>query len=146
MFARVYNVTTRKILVPSRCRKRSFAGLPDANNEKWTLHDGITLSERCIAKLKNVAQDGSFLRVSVEGGGCSGFQYKYELDTNVTDEDRVFEADCVKVVVDNISLNYLKGSTLDYEQQLIRSAFRIVHNPIAEQGCSCGASFSTKIE
>lgn len=59
---------------------------------------------------------------------------------------RVFEKDNVKIVIDSTSLEYINGSTVEYEEQLIRSAFKITNNPLAEEGCSCGASFSIKIE
>ncbi|XP_023237923.1 iron-sulfur cluster assembly 2 homolog, mitochondrial-like [Centruroides sculpturatus] len=105
----------------------------------------LILSDKCIQKLRSVAKDGHFLRIGVDGGGCSGFQYKFELDTKINDDDKVFEQGDVKVVVDEISLQYIKGSTLDYHEELIRSAFRIINNPLAAQGCSCGASFNIKI-
>ncbi len=78
------------------------------------------------------------LRVIVEGGGCSGFQYKMELSDDVNDKDKIF-ADTV--VTDDISIPFLKGTTISFEKGLIGSEFKL-DNPNAKQGCGCGTSFS----
>ena len=86
--------------------------------------------------------DQSMLRITVDPGGCAGFQYKLDFDTEVDQqEDTVFEKDGAKVVIDNISLNLISGSTLDYKQEMIGASFAIT-NPSASSGCGCGNSFS----
>ncbi|KFV79235.1 hypothetical protein N308_04986, partial [Struthio camelus australis] len=86
-------------------------------------------------------------RLQVEGGGCSGFQYKFSLDTVIHPDDRQGQTGGVggaRVVVDVDSLAFVKGSLVDFSQELIRSSFQVVSNPQAEKGCSCGTSFSIK--
>ena len=84
------------------------------------------------------SKDALMLRVTVEGGGCSGFQYKLELTEDKTDKEEVFKD---AVVTDNISLPFLAGSTVKFDQGLIGSEFKI-ENPNAVSGCGCGTSFS----
>jgi len=103
----------------------------------------IVIADSCVKRLKDI--DEPRLRVVVEGGGCSGFQYKFEVDVVVDpSSDRVFAKDGVEVVVDETSLDLIRGSVVEFHSELIRSAFRIAANPLAEKGCSCGASFSVK--
>jgi len=129
-----------------RARQPLLQGLARKSTTNET-SQGILLSDTCVKKLKEIS-DGQVLRVTVEGGGCSGFQYKFDFESGPVDEedDRLFERDGAKVVIDSTSLEYLNGSTVDYHTELIRSAFRIVNNPLAEQGCSCGASFTIKLD
>ncbi|KAH8383274.1 hypothetical protein KR009_007657, partial [Drosophila setifemur] len=105
----------------------------------------IVVSESCQKRLREICVDGLFLRVTVEGGGCSGFQYKFDLDKKLNEDDRQFGEGQAKVVVDTISLEYCSGATIDYHSELIRAGFRMVANPLAEQGCSCGSSFAIKL-
>ena len=81
------------------------------------------------------------LRLSVSGGGCSGFQYGFAFDDAVNEDDKLFEKDGVKVVVDEVSLDFLAGSELDYVEELGSAAFK-VRNPQATSSCGCGSSFS----
>ena len=82
----------------------------------------------------------AILRLSVEGGGCSGFQYKFGLADGVDGEDAVSETDGVRLVVDPVSLDLVSGSVVDFVESLGGAAFR-VENPQAAAGCGCGSSF-----
>ncbi|CAM4570812.1 iron-sulfur cluster assembly 2 homolog, mitochondrial isoform X1 [Lepidochelys kempii] len=105
----------------------------------------IYLTNSCVKRLLEIIEGSEFLRLQVEGGGCSGFQYKFSLDTVINPDDRVFEQSGARVVVDVDSLAFVKGAMVDFSQELIRNSFQVVSNPQAEQGCSCGTSFSVKL-
>ena len=83
----------------------------------------------------------AILRLSVDGGGCAGFTYKFELAEGQDDEDSVAETDGVKLVVDPVSLNLVRGSAVDFVEDLGGASFK-VENPNAASGCGCGSSFS----
>ena len=104
---------------------------------------GLTpAAARRVAEI--LAQEGNpalRLRVSVSGGGCSGFQYGFNLDGTRTDEDLVVERDGVEVLVDTTSMDLLRGAVLDYVEDLVGSAFQI-KNPNATSSCGCGNSFA----
>jgi iron-sulfur cluster assembly accessory protein len=96
---------------------------------------------RRVAEIVANEPQGTMLRVSVEGGGCSGFQYKFDLVTETTDEDIVLEKLGAKVLIDPVSLEYMSGSDIDYVDDLIGASFQI-RNPVASASCGCGTSFS----
>lgn len=104
---------------------------------------GITDSAaRRIAALKTQeAAEGAFLRIAVSGGGCSGFQYGLSFDDQRNPDDSVFEKDGVAVIVDDVSLDLLQGSEVDFVEDLIGASFQI-KNPNAASSCGCGNSFS----
>ncbi len=109
-----------------------------------TLDTPVTVTERAarrIAKIVSKEPDGTMLRVSVEGGGCSGFQYKYDLVTAKEDDDFVIERDGATVLIDQISAQYLEGSEIDFVDDLMGQSFQI-SNPNATASCGCGTSFS----
>uniref|UniRef100_A0A0N5A539 Iron-sulfur cluster assembly 2 homolog, mitochondrial n=1 Tax=Parastrongyloides trichosuri TaxID=131310 RepID=A0A0N5A539_PARTI len=107
----------------------------------------LKLTDKCIQRLKEVLKKDEFLRVEVQGGGCSGFEYKFRFDQKLDkNQDIVFGKDKAKVVVDDVSMEYLKGATLDYTSELLRTSFKIINNPIAEKGCSCGSSFAPRLD
>lgn len=97
---------------------------------------------RRVAELMRAEKnDGLMLRIAVSGGGCSGFQYGFSFDDTVRDDDLTFERDGVRVVVDDVSLDLLNGSEIDYVEELIGASFQ-VKNPNATASCGCGTSFS----
>lgn len=104
----------------------------------------ITLTENAVGKLKDLfAEENNpnlLLRVFVQGGGCSGFQYGFTFDETRSEDDFDLEAE-VPVVVDSMSMQYLQGATIDYKEDLMGASFSIV-NPQAVSTCGCGSSFS----
>lgn len=105
----------------------------------------VTISERAARRISALIagenNDALMLRVTVSGGGCSGFQYGFTLDHALSEEDRTFSRDGVKVVIDDVSLDLLKGSEIDFVEDLIGSYFSI-KNPNASSTCGCGTSFA----
>ena len=110
----------------------------------------VRLTEAAERRLRSVASSGQRLRVTVDGGGCSGFEYKFALEEAGSWEsqpgDREFGSPGAVVVVDELSLEYMRGAAIDYQEELIKSAFRVTENPLAEKGCSCGSSFALKMD
>ena len=104
----------------------------------------ITLSPSAAARVAIIAgKQGkpAVLRLSVEGGGCSGFQYRFGLADGIEADDRIAETDGVQLVVDPVSLDLVSGGVVDYVESLGGAAFR-VENPNATAGCGCGSSFA----
>lgn len=102
-----------------------------------------TLTEAAAARVAAIARKQArpaILRLSVEGGGCSGFQYKFDLADSPVDDDTISETGGVRLVVDAVSLDLVAGSTVDFVESLGGAAFR-VENPQAAAGCGCGSSF-----
>ena len=105
----------------------------------------ITLSEHALARVKRLLSEAEEsdlnLRVFVTGGGCSGFQYGFTFDSLVADDDAVVSVDGVSVLVDALSIQYVHGSEVDYEEGLAGARF-VLNNPMAKSTCGCGSSFS----
>ncbi len=103
----------------------------------------LTLTPAAAKRVAAIAEKQAkpaILRLSVEGGGCSGFQYKFDLADSADDTDSVSETDGVKLVVDPMSLDLVGGSVVDFVESLGGAAFK-VENPNAAAGCGCGSSF-----
>lgn len=133
--------------------------------------EDIIITASCAQQIKRLAAkrpdggDSLYLRLYVDAGGCSGFEYKFELETDDVggegssshddddeeemtgidpEDDVVFTKDGARVVIDKTSLDLLRGSTVDFVQEMIRSSFAVVNNPISESACGCGSSFAVK--
>ncbi len=105
------------------------------------------VTERAFERLSEIGAEGQALRVAVEGGGCSGFQYDIRLDdaADVAEDDVIIAGSganaAQKVVVDAVSLPFLSGATIDFTEELIGARF-VIENPNATSSCGCGTSFS----
>ena len=104
----------------------------------------VDLTERAAKRINDVLRkepQGSMLRVAVNGGGCSGFQYAFDVTQQRQDDDLVIEREGAVVLVDSVSLDFLRGSKIDFVNDLIGQSFKI-ENPNATASCGCGTSFA----
>jgi iron-sulfur cluster insertion protein len=105
----------------------------------------VTLTAAAARRIAQIMQDEGKtdlkLRVTVSGGGCSGYQYGFSLDDVQTEEDMVLARDGVAVLIDSVSLDFLRGAEIDFVDELMGQSFRI-NNPNATSKCGCGSSFS----
>jgi iron-sulfur cluster assembly accessory protein len=104
----------------------------------------VTVSERAAQRIGEILRGeaaGAMLRVSVEGGGCSGFQYKFDIERSRADDDVLIARDGATVLIDPVSLGFMAGAEIDFVDDLIGASFRI-NNPKATASCGCGTSFS----
>jgi iron-sulfur cluster assembly accessory protein len=104
----------------------------------------ITVSERAARRIGDILKgepSGTMLRVSVEGGGCSGFQYKFDMDRTSAADDLVISREGAVILIDPVSVNYMAGSEIDFVDDLIGASFK-VNNPQAKASCGCGTSFA----
>jgi iron-sulfur cluster assembly accessory protein len=104
----------------------------------------ITVTDRAATRIAEILASEAaspVLRVSVEGGGCSGFQYKFDLVGSQASDDLVIQQNGATVVIDPVSVQYMEGSEIDFVDDLIGAAFKI-NNPVATASCGCGTSFS----
>ncbi len=106
--------------------------------------ESVTISARAAKKIAAIlAAEGKpvMVRLAVEGGGCSGFQYQFTLDESRGHDDLLIERDGAKLLIDPVSLDFLKGSEIDFADEMIGASFK-VNNPNAKMSCGCGTSFS----
>jgi len=105
----------------------------------------ITITENVDAKVATIFQEegneATSLRVFVQGGGCSGMQYGFALETEQNEDDFIIEQQGVKYIIDSMSMQYLQGATIDYKEDFEGANFVII-NPNAQTSCGCGSSFS----
>jgi iron-sulfur cluster assembly accessory protein len=104
----------------------------------------ISVTERAARRIAEIAAGDPatpLLRVSVEGGGCSGFQYRFNLVAAPADDDLVLNRDGATVLIDPVSQQYMEGAEIDFVDDLIGAAFKI-NNPVASASCGCGTSFT----
>jgi iron-sulfur cluster assembly accessory protein len=112
--------------------------------KRQAMSASITVSERAARRIGQILKGeptGTMLRVSVEGGGCSGFQYKFDMERAKTDDDLVISRDGAVVLIDPVSVTYMAGSEIDFVDDLIGASFK-VKNPQAKASCGCGTSFA----
>jgi iron-sulfur cluster assembly accessory protein len=104
----------------------------------------VTMTERAARRIGEILRSeptGSMMRVSVEGGGCSGFQYRFGFDLARAPDDLVLAHNGATVLIDPVSVKYMAGAEIDYVDDLIGASFK-VNNPVATASCGCGTSFS----
>ena len=108
------------------------------------MNEAVDLTPSAARRVASIAErqgKPAILRLAVDGGGCAGFQYKFGLADAIEQDDAVAERDGVRLVVDAVSLDLVRGSAVDYVESLGGAAFRVT-NPNAASGCGCGTSFS----
>jgi iron-sulfur cluster assembly accessory protein len=123
--------------------------MPSGNFEQPTgkepgMTEAVTMTERAARRIGEILKSepsGTMLRVSVEGGGCSGFQYKFDVERARAEDDMVIARDGATMLIDSVSLQYLAGSEIDFVDDLIGASFKI-NNPQAKSSCGCGTSFT----
>jgi len=117
----------------------------DMSDQKLTKNKIMEITDSAAKRIAAILADKSDpdlnFRVRVDGGGCNGFQYIFDFDTSINDDDTAIEKNGINVLIDEVSMELLKGSELDYIEELAGSYFR-VNNPNASSSCGCGTSFS----
>ena len=107
------------------------------------MENKIEISENAQDHIANIIKkdNSRFFRIIVNGGGCAGFQYKFDFENEINKDDILLKEDLISILIDTTSLELLKGSKIDYVNELIGSSFKVI-NPQASSSCGCGTSFS----
>ncbi|KAL6752268.1 iron-sulfur cluster assembly 2-like protein [Haematococcus lacustris] len=152
-------LTAARLILASRLSSLSLLTLPNFQTPTFATlgvssgtagsiqGDGLLLDDSAVQRLRKLQQEKGhpiLLRIEVEGGGCSGFQYKFSLDSQPQSTDVVFGPEGAQVVCDSVSLDLLRGARIEWEESLMRSAFVVGSNPNSEASCGCGSSFTAK--
>lgn len=119
--------------------------VPDTTPDSTQTTADIIIGEGAVARIAQLIETENnpdlMLRIGITGGGCSGFQYNFSLDSEINADDRTFEKGGIKVVVDETSIPFVAGATLDFKTDLM-GAYFVMENPNADSTCGCGSSFS----
>lgn len=146
---RTYARQSSSIIKPCQRSFSSFSALHSQFRQADQSH-GLLLSDRAVKQLRfmNERDDDpdQMLRILVDSGGCHGYQNKLDLTSKVEEDDIVFERDGARVVIDSVSLQFLKGSTVDFVEELIGSTFQVVANPNAKHTCGCNISYDIDLD
>jgi len=143
---------TRRLLSSSSAASSDSTDSSSSSNyasSGVSLDDDVVVTNTCIRRIKalqaKAGKQDLKLRLSVEGGGCSGFTYSFAMEEGaIQEEDRVFGREGGQLVIDEGSLEFVKGATVDFTDDMMRSAFAVVSNPLSESACGCGSSFAVK--
>ena len=141
MFQRCDDAQALRVVVEPAMRFEARIQRPLAGVAERRMAEVVGQGQRFREILVKTEGGGAMLRISVEGGGCSGFQYKFDIERAQAQDDLVIERDNAVVLVDPASVPFLAGSEVDFVDDLIGASFRVV-NPNATASCGCGTSFS----
>ncbi|CEJ01907.1 Putative ADP,ATP carrier protein [Rhizopus microsporus] len=146
-----------KLVIPSNglYKQSVFSQLHTTISNPVKVHsasvvNGLGITEKAVKQLQHIQEKEQdkeqMLRILVDSGGCHGYQNKLELTKTVEDDDIIFEKEGVKVVIDSVSFQFLRGSTLDYVQELVGSTFQVTNNPNAKHSCGCNISYDIDLD
>ena len=105
----------------------------------------LKLTSGCISQILKICSPSQMLRISVDAGGCNGFQYLYSIDNKIMEDDIVIEDNLAKIVIDKLSIDFIKDATVDYKDEIMRSGF-VIDNPNIDSSCGCKISFSINLK